>query len=626
MKAMYSRESGITVHRFPLANVLVLPDDFASGHPELYYRAETAAYHEDRGALSFSGSVDFSTYFNALSLGKWKRYTGIDTVKLELEVAGDACEVFFAELREGADTASLHPTPFAVCEQSEDFSPHVLKLPESDAPLVSFAIKSCGTSFIRSARFFTEVEPSAVRSVRLALCTTTFRKEEFIVPNIEAIKREVLESAEPISKAFHMYVVDNGRTLDVKALSDEGVTIIPNANTGGAGGFARGMLAGLEGDATHLLLMDDDVRVSPESFKRAFNLLSLVNDKYREAFLNGAMLSIEQPTLQYEDVARVREDGVYDKIKPDLHVDRICDLVKNETIDVEVENAYGAWWFCCIPASAVRKHGLPLPLFIRCDDVEYGMRCQPTMMCMGGICVWHDGFEGRFRAAVDCYQYVRNFLILIAVDNKSSERMFMLRFLRTFNIYLRSMNYESAELMLDGLEDYLKGPNYLAHVDSEALVKRNSAKNERLVPIAELDRNIMDQVEIDRAYLGTPDGRGMLSKLLEAFPHDRHMLPDALLSSKPASVYYSRGAYPGLKTMRRKTLVAFDAEGEKGHIRTMDRERYRALRERYRCLKREYNMRKAEVAAEYHRALPYLTSEDFWRSYLDLDGDDRQCI
>ena len=85
------------------------------------------------------------------------------------------------------------------------------------------------------------------------------------------------------------------------------------------------------------------------------------------------MLSIDQPALQYEDVALVRKDGIYDKIKPDLHVDRIHDLVKNETINVEVANAYGAWWFCCIPVTAIRRHGLPLPLFIRCDDVEYGM-------------------------------------------------------------------------------------------------------------------------------------------------------------------------------------------------------------------------------------------------------------
>ncbi|MCQ4882090.1 hypothetical protein, partial [Alistipes onderdonkii] len=87
------------------------------------------------------------------------------------------------------------------------------------------------------------------------------------------------------------------------------------------------------------------------------------------------------------------------------------------------------------------------------------------------------------------------------------------------------MNYESAELLLDGLEDYLKGPDYLAKINGEALMKRNGAKNECLVSITELDKNIMSQVDIDHAYLGTPDRRNMFLKLLEAIPHDRHMLP-----------------------------------------------------------------------------------------------------
>ena len=75
--------------------------------------------------------------------------------------------------------------------------------------------------------------------------------------------------------------------------------------------------------------------------------------------------------------------------------------------------------------------------------------------------------------------------------------------------------------------------------------------------------------------------------------------------------------------MRRNTLVAFDAEGKKGHIRTMDRERYLGLRKRYRSLKREYAVRKKEVALEYRNALPYLTSEEFWHSYLGLEDESR---
>ena len=70
--------------------------------------------------------------------------------------------------------------------------------------------------------------------------------------------------------------------------------------------------------------------------------------------------------------------------------------------------------------------------------------------------------------------------------------------------------------------------------------------------------------------------------------------------------------------MRRRTLVAFDAQGANAHVRVMDRARYHKLKQRYRTLKRDYEARKEEVAEAYRQAMPYLTSEEFWRSYLGM--------
>ena len=172
--------------------------------------------------------------------------------------------------------------------------------------------------------------------------------------------------------------------------------------------------------------------------------------------------------------------------------------------------------------------------------------------------------------------------------------------------------------MLDGLEDYLKGPSFLASANGEELMKLNGAKNERLVPLSELDSAVISKTKPDDNYLAGEDMRGPVLKLLEMLPHDRHFLPDMLLSDEPAAVYYSRGAYPGWKTMRRRTLVAFDASGKNAHVRTLDRARYQSLRKRYRRLMQEYASRKDEVAHAYRDAMPWLTSEAFWRTYLGL--------
>ena len=54
-------------------------------------------------------------------------------------------------------------------------------------------------------------------------------------PNIELVKAGISKEDGPIRDHFHMFVVDNGQTLDSASLSDELVTVLPNPNTGGSG-------------------------------------------------------------------------------------------------------------------------------------------------------------------------------------------------------------------------------------------------------------------------------------------------------------------------------------------------------------------------------------------------------
>lgn len=608
--------------RFKLANVLLEADDFLEEHKDILYRTEgPASYDPEVGSLTFSGTVDFCTYFNSISVVKWRQYTDIMTIRLHVEVAGDPChiELMSMTLRED-ELAHIAHGQRAVVGASSDFTRIEIDVPFNDIDLAGFKICSDGTTTIRNIYYYTLAERDKIRPVDLALCITTFKKEEYVIPNIERIKRDVLEADEPLSEHFHLYVVDNGRTLDAAALSDDDVTVCPNDNVGGSGGFARGMLEAMEAprDFTHVILMDDDVRVSPESFKRLYALLSLASSTYARSFVNGAMLELERPNIQFEDVSFVRDSGGYEKIKPDLFIDTIHDIVFNEKIDVEHDKAYGAWWFSCIPMSSIRENGLPLPLFVRCDDVEYGMRCEPTYMSMNGICVWHSRFEGRFRASVDCYQYVRNMMVTIAVDNCSSESLFMMRFWRVFQIYLRTMNYSAAELWLDGLADYLKGPEFLMSVNGSDLMKANSAKNEKLVPIDQLDPEIMANLTWKDEWLDGADTRPRIIKLLETIPHDRHWFPHWMLSKKPGVVSPSGASAPWTTTAMRDTLVVLNVGGQEGTVRHIDYERYHELRARYHEVHLEYRNKGKAVAEEYRDAFREMTSLGFWKNYLHL--------
>ena len=589
---------------------------------------------EINGCL-LQGSVDFFTYFNACSLAKWKKYAGIKRVYLHLEFANEAinkeyaCTIQFfgrSYLDSAASSLASGGRLTSTMGKTKENGSLVfdLLIPETDYEVIGFALDVRGGVVLEKAYYYARVAEEQINPVKIALCTTTFLKEDYIIPNIELVKNEVLAADDVIAKNFHMFVIDNGRTLDAEALSDEGVTVLPNPNVGGSGGFARGMMEAMKHDEnfTHVLLMDDDVSISTESLRRTFNLLSLATGKYKNAFINGAMLVAEEPNRQFEDVSYVVNSGAYASVKSNkYYMDQQQYIVRNEHIDVEIPKAYGAWWFSCIPVSAIEQVGLPLPLFVRCDDVEYGMRAKPIYMTMNGICVWHDGFMGRSRASVDSYQYVRNFLIMIAMTDCSSQDLFMLRMERALRLQLRVMSYDAADLILDGIADYLKGPDYFASLNGEEVIKRNAKKNEKLVPLDELAEPYRN-VSYNKRLLGDQSRIKPLLKLMRTLPYDRHLLPDVLLRDTPEAVFYSGLSILSPRTIGTKTLVAIDLEGNQGAVRHMDRERYQQIMDRWKALKSELKERGDEVRAAYKEAQPYLTSTEFWEKYLGLDEAD----
>lgn len=621
--------------RHTLSNVILPTSADPLGGWDLYCKHESlSADRADRAAeavlgegLSFSGTLDFFTYFNACSLGKWKRYAQIEEVTLELVVDDLNCVIGWVGRSEGdAATQTLvsgSRLSYFACEETEQGLYRVtIPVPKTDKQVVGFVLQAREAICLKSGVYYTMVDESQVNPVVLALCTTTFKKEDYIIPNIEMVKEEIIGSDEPIASHFQMFVIDNGQTLDGEALSTDQVHVIPNKNVGGSGGFARGMMEAMASDTgvTHVLLMDDDVSVSTESIKRTFNLLSLRKGKYLEAFINGAMLPIEEPYRLFEDVSYVRRSGGYCSIKKDLMMNEAADIVQNEAIDVEVPNAYGAWWFCCIPVKRIQEVGLPLPLFIRCDDVDYGIRSQPIYMTMNGICVWHAGFEDRFRPSVDCYQYIRNYLITIAVNQMPNEKFFMARIMRDVHLNMRFMAYDTVELILDGLADYLKGPEFIMRPNGDVIMQEKGKKNEVMVPYEELDLECLSSVPAGKELQAkefTP--KAQFIKLWRTLPYDRHLVPQALLHDRMGRAIYTSAAHLAVDSALTTRIAAVDHHGEVAAVRTIDHDRYRALMDRWHALQKDYRKRGKAVREAYAAAKPKLTSWEFWNEYLGTD-------
>ncbi len=608
-----------------LANVITKLPEFLKGDDAFCYAFDDQSkvvHDEESGELEISGMCDFSTYLNSFSIQKYIRYTGINEVYAHIEFEGDTCCV--AQRHLDLDNQGRLVSGIGELFEEQDFiSEGVCEFKlDTEYELVSFAILSEGKTRFKRAYYYALVPDEHVRDINIALCTTTYKKEEFILRNLDFLNNELLAETSDLADHFHVYVVDNARTLDADEHSTSHVSIIGNPNVGGAGGFARGMMEVLESgrDYSHVVLMDDDVQMLPESFVRLYALLSVAKDEYEQACVNGAMMQLEHPAMQYEDVSYMRRIGGYQAIKPLFDMGRCHDYIKNEKIDVEVDKAYGAWWFSCIPVSLIRKHGLPLPLFIRCDDVEYGLRLKARYMTLNGICVWHAQFQGRFNAAIVCYQYARNLAIVLALHQCYSKNVFRIQFYRTFSIYMRTLDYASAELWLDGLEDYLKGPDYLTELDGNALLAANSEKSEKLKPLSELNQSIVDNLVIKNEWLeGDARSRSRLTKLAVTIPHDRHWFPKKILLSRPGTLAPGAGDdfTPWSKVAMRKTLVSLNIDGTKGYVRHIDYQRYKQLKQRYKKVMRKFLKHYDEIAQQWRDALDEMSSLEYWHAYLE---------
>lgn len=378
-----------------LQNIILPMSDDMETKSVLFYRGTRGVLNREERKVDFADNtwIDFTTYLNGCSYSKWKKYTDIEGAKLKLELQGKA-EIILV----GYSLNVYSPVRKEFGRYRVDFDTlqtFEAEYPDSESLIIGFEINAIRNVTVFGGEFFGFYSKES-NDVILSIGTTTCRKEKYITSNVELIRTEILEDKldSDIGENLYLHVVDNGRTLDAKKMKSWHIDVHPNKNTGGSGGFARGMIESISQTprATHVLLMDDDVIVLPESIKRTYRLFTLVNEKYKDAIISGAMLYMEEMDLQHEDVGTIKRAGYLQTLKGNLKQDSINSNLINEIPAYGSPYIYAAWWYCGIPVTQIDKNGLPMPFFIRIDDVEYGRRLNTKVMSMNGLCIWHMGF------------------------------------------------------------------------------------------------------------------------------------------------------------------------------------------------------------------------------------------
>ena len=243
---------------------------------------EEMYYHRQKNRMIFDG------YFNMFSLAKWVEYTVIRDFHLALKLSTKAKVLIFDQdglLQEG------------ICDNQSDIALSFKKTSQC----IWFAVEPLkGSTVSVSGYYYTDLDP--VHTVHLAGDICTYKREKYLIHNLQLLTKTLIENSQcSLYHNFELFVVDNGQTLRKEDVESDHIFLFPNENSGGSGGFTRGLIeinrAKDRLGLTHMIFMDDDAVLCPESFIRTQAVLSYVNEKYGRACVSGAMLRLNQPFL-----------------------------------------------------------------------------------------------------------------------------------------------------------------------------------------------------------------------------------------------------------------------------------------------------------------------------------------
>lgn len=465
---------------------------------EMYFRLEKSGFgsnqmlfydNEKQTILFRTGEkVWFDTYFNGFSIEKWKKYTILDRLTLRLEMAGKFKVILLS--KEKVHNEIFEKIICAATIKTDTRQVFEFSFADgNDKGMYTFGLEALSdNSIFYGGAYCSKIAKDAVRDVKIGIGICTFRREEFVRKNLKILKEAILEKdSSPLYGHMEVFIADNGRTLEKREALIPQIHIYPNSNVGGAGGFTRDLIEILEHNdifqITHILLMDDDIVIEPESLVRTFMLLCLLREEYLDAFIGGAMLRLDRQYIQVEAGA-VWDAGCLEPLKMNLDLRQCEACLHNET---EEFSEYNAWWYCCFPMRIVTPDNLPLPIFIRGDDLEYGLRNMKHLILMNGICVWHEPFENKYSSYLE-YYIIRNLLIDNAFhypeyDARKLNHALFKHCIQEIMFY----RYKNIDLYFQGIKDFLKGPEWLMQQDGEALHQQVMAAGYKAVSLDELD-------------------------------------------------------------------------------------------------------------------------------------------
>jgi galactofuranosylgalactofuranosylrhamnosyl-N-acetylglucosaminyl-diphospho-decaprenol beta-1,5/1,6-galactofuranosyltransferase len=575
--------------------------------------------------------ISFGTYFNAFPASYWRRWTSVRDIRLTVKTSGTGTVTVYKSNARGSvqrvDGRHVDGASTSVFELS-------LK-PFGDGGWYWFDLAATSDELVLE-RGQWETEGGPDRPGQVTLEITTMNKPEFCLNNarILADNPDVLEHVKEILIVDQgtQKVEDQDGFAAVREALGGKLRVINQANLGGSGGFARGMYEAVENGSDYALLLDDDIVVEPESIVR---LLTFADHCRTPTIVGGHMFDLYNrsilhtfgevvdpyrfvPSLPHADM-EVRHDF------------SIANLRQTAWLHRRVDVDYNGWWMCLIPTKVIQEIGLSLPLFIKWDDAEYGLRAREAgfaTVSLPGAAVWHVSWIDKDDlVGWQAYFHERNRLIVTLLHSPYPKGGRVLRESVQSDVkHLVSMQYFTEHGRIEALKDILKGPEELHKVLATKLPEINALKAE--YPDAQLKEDVND-------FPAPRLGRGPMGGTAVGMPSKKQLIPwgiktvarQLIKAPGPESAerpqgYLAHRDNRWYRVAHYDSVVVSNAEGTGASWYQRDPKKLRSMLTEATKLHAKLFREWDGLAERYRGALAEISSIDAWKKTFEANSKD----
>ncbi len=432
--------------------------------------------------IGAESEVSFATYFNAFPASYWRRWSTLESVVLHVELTGSArVDVYRSKATGARITVGGAPISSGVSNEPAVIEFEIGLDPFEDGGWIWFDITTESKVTVHSAGWYAPV-PAPGRA-NVAVGIPTFNRPADCVNALAALTSDPLVDqvigAVIVSDQGTKKAVDHPGFAAAAAPLGNRLSIHNQPNLGGSGGYSRVMYEALKNtDCEQILFMDDDIRIEPDSVLRA---LAMNRFAKTPTLVGGQMLNLQEPShlhvmgeivdqedFMWTNALNTEYDHNFAKYPLDDEEGRRSKLL-HRRIDVD----YNGWWMCMIPRQVAEELGQPLPLFIKWDDADYGLRAGEHgygTVTLPGAAIWHMAWSDK-DDAIDwqAYFHLRNRLVVAAMHWDGNIRGLIGSHMKATFKHLLCLEYSTVAIQNKAMDDFLAGPEHIFSILESAL-------------------------------------------------------------------------------------------------------------------------------------------------------------